>query len=225
MVFLRADRATTAGRRQVDCGLRPVENRLVIKAASRLGVSDDTVNNRNGVFRFMPRVVWFAGLRYACVRVEGQHSGKGMKPIDMHIWSAGELREFLGRIGSGMERISWWGGVSDLFLDAWYSDRGADNEREWLIRERVSIAVSDGQSHKTGHRMWKDARVWKIDVDGLKDMGFAAVVPPWEAFQQLSMWIGGVLAHPGRPMAEIASDTVRRDKHGFDDRSFRKPKA
>lgn len=55
----------------------------------------------------------------------------------------------------------------------------------------------------------------------LKDWGFVKVKDPFTAYQEIDMYLSGVIgaAHP--PMIEVAND-VRIAKHGFNDRSFRK---
>lgn len=57
----------------------------------------------------------------------------------------------------------------------------------------------------------------------LKDLEFFKVVDAFQAFQELSMFISGVLGGQSPKMIEI-SDEVRIAKHGFDKMSFRKEK-
>jgi hypothetical protein len=62
---------------------------------------------------------------------------------------------------------------------------------------------------------------WTINGDGLKAVEFFRVLDPWSAWQEISMFVGGVLAGSGKEMVEI-NDSVRLQKHGFDKvRSFR----
>lgn len=64
---------------------------------------------------------------------------------------------------------------------------------------------------------------WKVDQDALKHVEFFRAVPPNTMFQEIEMWIGGVLPGAGKPMAQVP-DAVRFEKHGMDKTSFRKPK-
>lgn len=58
----------------------------------------------------------------------------------------------------------------------------------------------------------------------LKDVGFFKAVDPVTAFQELSMFISGVMGGQAPPMVQI-SDKVRLEKHGFDSvKSFRNMK-
>ncbi len=64
---------------------------------------------------------------------------------------------------------------------------------------------------------------WTVNSDTLKDYDFVKVVDPVRAFQELSMWVGGVLPKPGNPMVQITDDKVKLAKHGMDATSFRTP--
>lgn len=209
-------------------GLAPQAAHRLCLAGGRnwLLSSRDQVDNRRGRYAFTPRVVWFAGVRRACVEIDGVDlSGRERVAVKTAVWSAAELAEFLDRVGSGF---------SDTFLGrdeigqdnvaAFFSDRGSAAERDWLVANGISIAVSHDPCGNRNYGSWHENRSWKFDVDGLRQLGFARVLSPYDAFQELSMWVGGTLARPGAPTVEIASDTVRRDKHGFDGWSFKKRK-
>tara|TARA_Y100000034_G_C6908961_1_gene422781 strand:+ start:3765 stop:4601 length:837 start_codon:yes stop_codon:yes gene_type:complete len=54
----------------------------------------------------------------------------------------------------------------------------------------------------------------------LKDLKFQSVLDPYTAYQELAMFIGGVLPQATTEMIEIAND-IMRDKKGFDEWSFK----
>jgi len=58
----------------------------------------------------------------------------------------------------------------------------------------------------------------------LSGLGFASIVDPHKAFQELSMFISGVLGGQSPAMVEI-EDKYRIEAHGFDKFSFRKGKS
>ena len=58
----------------------------------------------------------------------------------------------------------------------------------------------------------------------LKPFGFAPVVDPYTAVQELQMYIGNQLAHDSHPEMPVGSDRVIAESKGFDKYSFRKPK-
>jgi hypothetical protein len=69
-------------------------------------------------------------------------------------------------------------------------------------------------------------RPWRINQGSLGEIGFAKAVGPYEAFQEISMWVGGVLPADGPRTVQIVDDVVKLQKHGFDHpTSFRRGKA
>ena len=61
---------------------------------------------------------------------------------------------------------------------------------------------------------------WYDNTDGLKLFGFAGVIDPWQAYQQIDMWLGSQLAKEEDNMVKL-SDKEIIAKHGFDEVSFR----
>ena len=55
----------------------------------------------------------------------------------------------------------------------------------------------------------------------LKDYHFESVVDPFTAWQEITMYLGGVIGQPDRPMHQL-TDVELRNKHGFDNWSFKK---
>lgn len=49
----------------------------------------------------------------------------------------------------------------------------------------------------------------------LQDVEFQAVIDPFTAFQEISMYLSGVIGSKGNPMVQLSDDEIR-DKHGFD---------
>ena len=56
----------------------------------------------------------------------------------------------------------------------------------------------------------------------LKDYGFPKAIDPYTLFQEISMFVGGVIPRNPNPMVEITDDTVKLAKHGFDKWTFRR---
>lgn len=55
----------------------------------------------------------------------------------------------------------------------------------------------------------------------LGNVEFFRIFSPYMAFQEISMWVGGALNQPERPMIKVSNE-VKIHKHGFDKYSFRK---
>ena len=111
---------------------------------------------------------------------------------------------------------------------AWYSSRG---NRTWsehfglkgnsqhldlAIKLKTPILVVEESDRRTEIIVTKDAL--------LKEVDFFRIVDPFTAFQEIDMFLSGVLAPENRPMIEV-DDKYKIMGHGFDKWSFRKPKA
>lgn len=83
--------------------------------------------------------------------------------------------------------------------------------QEWLIEHNAPILVCD--PHAYGAYLTRNAR--------LDELEFYKVFNAVQTYQELDMYLSGVLAAENKPMVEI-SDKIRVLQHGFDCRSFRK---
>lgn len=104
------------------------------------------------------------------------------------------------------------------------------NDRLNYLFNKVEAFKGDGLFHAVGdpvillHRggLGRMNQREKAEINPtLKDWGFVKVKDPFTAFQEIDMYLSGVLgcAHP--PMIEVGND-VKIAKHGFNDKSFRK---
>jgi hypothetical protein len=108
----------------------------------------------------------------------------------------------------------------DPTLEDWFEPQEVPAVlRDYMIGKKISILVEEEPE-----RHW-DEHYFKINPIGLKQLGFAKALGPYEAFQELSMWIGGVLGGNSPETVEIKSDKVLIENHGFDHVfSFRGPR-
>ena len=95
------------------------------------------------------------------------------------------------------------------------------------INQRITVAVSNRVIDRSVYTSLnpygnKEPDVWTLEYSRLHRIGFQKVMPPWEAHQEISMWIGGILPSSGNPMVSIIDDKIKAAKHGFDHWSFRK---
>lgn len=101
-------------------------------------------------------------------------------------------------------------------VEAFLSSQGTDELEELLVKHRVV----------TARRLWDRDLVsrrgyfWATDAP-LKDVKFFKVKDPYTAFQELDMYISGVLGQQAKEVINI-SDKDRIVQHGFDNSSFRK---
>ena len=87
-----------------------------------------------------------------------------------------------------------------------------------MIANKISILVEE---HPNRH----EESYFQVNPFTLKQLGFAKAVDPYTAFQELSMWIGGVLGGTSPEIVTIKDDKTLIEGHGFDNRfSFRGPR-
>lgn len=119
------------------------------------------------------------------------------------------------------KKLKWfdrWSKEARIRFDRFFDYKLSSADVEYLIHNRISIATM--KAVNTLPSEW----CWEIDKDTLKDLNFAAVLDPYSAMQELSMWVGGVLGSSGPKMVDITDDSIKIHKHGFDKMSFRKSK-
>lgn len=91
----------------------------------------------------------------------------------------------------------------------------------------IAILRDKGTDHtvlSNGRRtVWQRIFDWELDSDTLKEFNFYTIKDPFTAFQEISMWVGGVLADNGNKMVKIVDEKIRIEKRGFDSKtSFRR---
>lgn len=110
-------------------------------------------------------------------------------------------------------------------LETWFTPVTLEGAAlDALISGRITIASMNPLEYPT-YNQANQALTWRIDQPTLADMDFAKAVDPYTAFQEISMWKGGVLPNDGPPVVEITDDKVKIAKAGFHHpTSFRRPK-
>lgn len=90
-----------------------------------------------------------------------------------------------------------------------------DDAKTYVFENRVALAYTEHEGRDL---------VWIVNGDNLKYQQFYKVKDAYTAFQDLSMFVGGVLPRQGNPMVEIVDQKVKIQKAGFDTKtSFRHP--
>lgn len=197
------------------------------------GYSSEFTIKINGVHSkliLIPVVVYIGSKRYGGIQVSGEYTSD--IPIDV-FWSYSSFKEYINSHGYEIanpekEKYSWYTPVieEEVFdtLEKFFTPSEATVEQlNWLVNNRVAIAVWRGDTFRSYGRS-EDDRKWKCNVSTLKDLFFYRAVDAFTLFQELSMFVGGVLPRNPNPMVEITDDKVKVEKHGFDKWSFRKHK-
>ena len=182
-----------------------------------------------------PFIVYFAGKTYPGIKVESEgtvsfcytkEEFEDFKDDESlhHYFKKDKWAHFaVRRIGELLgSKYNYKG-----FFDYWVKQ---DNQLvkdlcEDLIEMKESIVVMTGFKFLTlGNSSLKDRKpgLYFIYTPRLKDIEFQRVLDPYTAFQELDMYIGGVLPDT-KPTEEVA-DKYKIQQHGFDKWSFRKHK-
>jgi hypothetical protein len=90
----------------------------------------------------------------------------------------------------------------------WAKEIREFNPLEWHFKYKVPIFLYEDKTNKV------------ILNPPLKPMGFAAIKSSYEAFQEIGMFLSGVLGSHDDP-DQIKDDKVLRDAKGFNDMSFK----
>lgn len=171
----------------------------------RLRASSEVRSGRTRVLS--PFLVAFAGKLYPGLRVAVQ---RGLK----------ETVQYFYDWDSVQAHHADWSEEHNLFT---FSDR-----TESRMKAHFALHGSTQmQAHLTAHRLgvvlvFTDGRHVVYEVNpSLQQLEFYRVLDAWQAFQELSMFWGG-LAAPEKTLAPLA-EADRLTQHGFDHMSFRKP--
>jgi hypothetical protein len=101
-------------------------------------------------------------------------------------------------------------------IEEWLSVNGSPYECKYAIVQKIPIILLDYVSCDNFRGFYRIAE----NPSDLHSVDFARVMPPWEAYQELSMYIGGVLGADASLMVAI-SDTDMRAAKGFTNCSFK----
>lgn len=193
---------------------------------------------------FGTATVILAGTVHHGVHAVAQPTGGYVRNIDERwLWTAQALRGYA--TDHGLEVIEGSNGVVQHWdhlqapglsrrqidietqdLDTWFAPRRlAGRAMEALIAERITIA-SRNPTDRPMRGLDGTVRPWAIDQDTLGEMQFAKAVDPYTAFQEISMWQGGVLPSEGARPVEITDNAIKIAKAGFHHpTSFRRAKS
>jgi hypothetical protein len=197
--------------------------------------SDDyTINRKDRKISFKVAKVILCGVLYRGYRIEDSSQKYYMHDTHVHwIWTAEAFRKYLEEndletreIRSGVEKM--WSSqtrkledVPVLSVDDWFKPEKLSGDcLKAILDNRITI-----MTFNPGKHYWNKPR-WDVNGSTLGEMEFAKAVDPYSAFQEISMWIGGVLPSDGNKIVEITDNKVKIEKHGFHHpTSFRREKS
>lgn len=166
---------------------------------------------RTTSYKLIPVIVYFCGKRYNGIKVESSSYGETNSTT---YWNYDSYYNFLRS-----KNVDSRGHYDSSQTIKYYFDREiSKKELDFLIENKYTILISQWNINLYSN---KDEELWSVNAPELKKIHFYKVVDAYTAFQEISMWVGGVLTGQGKPMVQI-SDKYKIMKHGFDEWSFRK---
>lgn len=175
--------------------------------------SVDGFITRTSNYQLSPVIVYFCGKRYAGVKVEIRTD---LKDTVQYYWTYDSFVNFLH--SKCVDIKSYYNPSYSIY--SYFNDtKLSKKEFDFLLENKYTILVS---RWNLNHSTNDDEKIWSVDAPDLKKIQFYKVIDAYSAFQEISMWVGGVLTGQGRPMVQI-SDKYKILKHGFNEWSFRKP--
>lgn len=135
------------------------------------------------------------------------------------IWSADRARAFVSQQKSRTVEVETHWRDQKMTLEEYFTPYESSGDlRKYMIANKISILVEE-------QVFQHEERFFLVNPSTLKMIGFAKAVDPYTAFQELSMWIGGVLGGTSPEIVTIKDDKTLIEGHGFDNRfSFRGPR-
>lgn len=226
VVLNRTVRENAPITRYKDSALKfPKQESIDIIGAERHHYRTYDYSTKRHLLAFEPMVVWFAGVRHGGIMARIGDNNHSHSPLNREFyWDSESLNARIKEVGVEVKKDTGWNG-SYLFnatnLAEHFADKGSQIERDWLIENGVSIAVFNISHAARGGTGYEQESGWKLDCDGLKEIGFMKVLDAYSAFQNLSQWVGGVLPRPSAPMIDIKDEKTQLQKHGMDKWSFK----
>ncbi|PNG50142.1 MULTISPECIES: hypothetical protein [unclassified Variovorax] len=222
-VFVR-----TAARQQFAEGAVPVPWNGLTAAGipRRIEIADGSVVALDALH------ILFAGKLYRGLRVRlyGRHL-RGYRPprdhdltdcyaVDEHVFydARGAIADLSRHVPEKELKAKGWRSKRTLAekVGDFLGEQGRTELFDWAVTQRVAIAVNEAERRGVGV-----SRVSLTLNPALETVEFYRLFDAYQAYQELDMFWGGVLAPESRPMVGIA-DKYRIAQAGFDQLSFRK---
>src|SRR5574343_617549 len=181
-----------------------------------------TIRNNKGRYTCCLYNIVFCGIEYPLIHIKNDDPLSIFQfnnVVDEFIYSYDALVEFLNTHSIDIvdkEKYYRWSysinTMSHDFLKKFFIIN--DNNKDNYIKDKVVIALIKYSKYKLPSMIINPV---------LKDYKFYKVMDPYTCYQELSMYVDGMLTYPGNLMIDI-DDKYRIAAHGFDHKyAFRTP--
>jgi hypothetical protein len=183
----------------------------------RLWRSNYCLTRLTGPLHVRPITLWFAGKRHAGVMIEQDPTIGLPKVTPSYFWSEETFRAWLESINQLPSASSWVNG--DRNIKSHFQSEGSAAHLKWIIDNRYAIAWAIGVEPHSRQKV-----EWHLNATGLDKLQFYKKMDIMTAWQELSMFLSSTAPSSGNDMVTITDQKIKRDKHGFDEWSFKKRK-
>lgn len=165
-------------------------------------------------YTVVPIELLFCGRRYRGIRLE-RINNRSYEVENVYHWEPKKLLEkvkFAKRPRWRRSEVDQ--NIYESDLERYFTSTAlTDLELIKVLEHHVLIAFTE-----VGR--YGGPRKWIINGDNLKNIHFASVFSPWQAYQELDMFLGTILVGDDDRMVKV-SDATKIGKYGFDQFSFR----
>ena len=163
-------------------------------------------------------VIFFCGKFYLCFVFNYKETKNS------YCYNFIQIEDVIRQWGSKKQKEFWFNKKSDTYL--WHMPLKDQIPKifDYMSKNQTNPYLLQ-LHHELGVPVFSLAfgqHAWEITLNPvLKQYRFYKIFDTYRAYQEISMFISGVLGGQSPPIVEI-SDQTRIDKHGFDEWSFRK---
>ena len=176
-------------------------------------------NKEDREFAYLPFTVAFCGKLYPGIRIDSRKGTDSWSSDYAYTFDAYVI--LLNHFGIGFVEPTRGRGWSVYGVERKGSPKKEEDCKEYFKRSGEGHAAFFAKrGHPIAVYVPGDPTTLFINCE-LKKFAFYKVFDSYTAFQELDMFISGIMTRDGNPMAGI-SDKDLRDKKGFDDMSFKK---
>ena len=175
--------------------------------------------------------VLFCGRLFSGLRIKTTKAPYRPLPKDRCFWKYLDFTKFLDDYGwqlsNKVRYVDYLSNEKVRYVDYLSNEKGSsvdliekyfipENCKDWMVSRGITLGLLKKKDYKP---------VWYVDSPELKSVEFYKAIDAFTAFQEISMWVGGVLANQGNKTIEITDNNMKIRKAGHDPKvSFRKAK-
>lgn len=172
--------------------------------------------------------VFFCGkvFKYIEVYIYGLGSNKPVERPRFHLYSVENFLRFVNRDGVQLTSDGSFTAYHHLpfslkGVTKYFEDSHKDIDLDIFFKYQCPVLLL--QKDKIDGKFIFEAKTSFLERNPfLKPFNFMSVKSNYEAFQEISMFLGGVIGQKKEVPVQV-SDEIMRDKKGFDDKSFKTP--